>query len=74
MKTITLTVDDSKSEALLTHLRSLKDIDYIEVHNDDATAEEISMVEERWAEYVNNPSSAKSGEEVKKRIKDELGL
>jgi len=48
MKTITITVDDDKSDALIKHLQSLNEVDYIEVHNhDEDTPEEICILEER---------------------------
>ena len=75
MKTITITVDDDKSDALIKHLQSLNEVDYIEVHNhDEDTPEEICILEERWENYKKNPSSAQSSENVTKRIKDEFGL
>ncbi|MBP6731961.1 MAG: hypothetical protein KA149_07880 [Chitinophagales bacterium] len=75
MKTITITVEDNKSEQLIRHLKSLEEVDYIEVYNDEESApEEVKIWEERWEEYTKNPGLARSGDDVKKRIKDEFGL
>lgn len=75
MKTITITVEDKKSDALIKHLESLDEVDYIEVYNDDeVTPVEIKVWEQRWENYTKNPSTARTAEQVKKRIKDEFGI
>ncbi len=41
---------------------------------DEFSKEEISMLEERWEEYVKNPAEGKSWEDVKAELKSKYDI
>ena len=77
MKTITIRIEsDRDAELLEKFLQSTAFEDKIEttVEDDEFGKEEIQMLEERWENYIRNPSSAISVDDFKKELKDKYGL
>lgn len=77
MKTVTIrTNNDESTEQLAALLKSLDFVESVEVHDDsdDLTPEELSMVEERMAEYRKDPSKAKSWEIVKAELESKYSI
>ena len=76
MRTITIKIDNEKDAELLekflrdNHFEAVKEYaDY-----DDLTDDELSMLEEREAEYKKDPSKAEDWETVRKRLQDKYGI
>jgi hypothetical protein len=77
MKTITVRVQNDKDAELLKNILSTtKFEDKVEAIEDDDnfTDEEFQIYEERIEEYLRNPSSATSLEELKKELKEKYDL
>jgi hypothetical protein len=71
MKTFLIKVENDKDAELLKRLlQSAHFESKIEVIEEDPDAEEMQMLEERWANYLSNPSSAISLDDFKKELKD----
>jgi hypothetical protein len=76
MKTFTIRVENDRDAELLKKLlQSAHFEDKIETtEEEDLDTEEIQMLEERWENYVSNPSPAISLDDFKKELKDKYGL
>lgn len=77
MKTITIRVkNDRDAELLKKILQSTHFEDKIEAieEEEELDNEEIKMLEERWENYVRNPASAISVDDLKEELKNKYGL
>ena len=77
MNTITIKVtDDEYVKPLVEMLNSFAFVEDVNVYeeNDEFTAEEMQMVEERLEHYKRNPQSAKSWEQIRANIKEKYGF
>ena len=76
MKIITVKVESDKdAETLKKILSETKFSDKIETFEEDEISdEEFNMLEERWEEYLKNPSSAIPIEKIREKYKAKYGL
>jgi hypothetical protein len=77
MRTITIRVESDKDAELLKQvLQATSFEDKIETFEEDEELDdqEIQMLEERWENYVKNPSSAISLEDFKKDLKENYSI
>jgi putative addiction module component (TIGR02574 family) len=77
MKSITIKLKGDKYVQMLTELlKSISFVDSVEVQEDEdkLSEEEITLVEERWAEYKKNPKSTIPWNAVKSKIRKKHGI
>lgn len=77
MKTITIRVENDRDAELLKKvLQATQFENKIETFEEDEALndDEIQMLEERWENYIANPSSAISLEDFKKELKGKYGI
>lgn len=72
MSRITVNIDNTEQAELLfkmlQQLNFVNDVEFEEHTEEELTKGELQMLEDRWENYLKNPKSAKSWEEVKTSV------
>ena len=73
MTKVTVTID-SKSNArlfleMVNALSFVKDVKAENIDDDDLSHEEITLLEDRWTDYIKNPKTVQTWKEVKTELR-----